>query len=283
MAKVKQKVYAKVNLTLELVGQEKGYHLLDSFVASIDLFDAIALTKRKDNVCTVRMRGMGSECIPAEDNNALKAARLFCEKYTVNGVNIVIDKNIPMGAGLGGSSADVAGVLNGLAKLYKIEDDKGLDEIADALGSDTRYMRHGGFARMQGRGNQCYYLGKDKPLNLLLFCPEDSVSTKECFREADRLGGGGERGFTTRAINAYARRDLEELGKSLHNDLLQAAKNLCPAIAKAYEDACAFAPLGVTMTGSGSCVIALFEHEEFCRYAKSRYKGNATCIVAKTV
>jgi 4-diphosphocytidyl-2-C-methyl-D-erythritol kinase len=283
MARIKQKAYAKINLTLEIVGQADGYHLLDSFVASIDLFDVVTMTGRKDNRCTIRMRGLDSEDIPEEKNNAWKAAKAVCEKYGVKGVDILIDKNIPMGAGLGGSSADVAGVLNGMAKLYKIDDEQGLDEIADQIGSDCRFMRHGGYARMQGRGNKCYYLGGDKPLHLLLLCPGESVSTKQCFEESDRRMAGENKGATSRAIDAYVQEDVTELGKWLHNDLFEPAKALCPAVGKAYEDAMSFAPLGVTMTGAGSCVIAMFEHEEFCRYAKSRYKGDALCIVTKTV
>ena len=283
MQVVKEKAYAKVNLTLEIVGQAEGYHMLDSFVASVDIFDVVTLKKRKDKNCTVRMRGMGSEVIPAEKNNALKAARMFVEKFGSAGVDVTIDKNIPMGAGLGGSSADIAGVLNGMAKLFEVEDEDGLDEIADALGSDSRYMRKGGFARMQGRGNKCYYLGADKPLYLLLLCPEASVSTKECFELCDRLDECSATGATSRAIDCYLAEDLEGLGKNLFNSMYPAAKRLCKEVEEGYETLKSFSPLGVTMTGSGSCVMALFESVEFCQYAKSRYKGDALCLIAKTV
>ena len=67
-----------------------------------------------------------------------------------------------MGAGLGGSSADAAGVLNAMAKLYGIDDKAALGELADALGSDTRYMLDGGFCRMRGRGEKLTFLPADK-------------------------------------------------------------------------------------------------------------------------
>ncbi|MBQ8428085.1 MAG: hypothetical protein IJX18_02395, partial [Clostridia bacterium] len=231
---VKQKAYAKVNLTLEIVGQAEGYHMLDSFVASIDIFDLVTLKKRKDQTSTVRMRGMGSEAIPPEKNNALRAANIFCKKYGCNGVDITIDKNIPMGAGLGGSSADIAGVLGGMAKLFDVTDEQGLNEIADALGSDSRYMLKGGFARMQGRGNKCYFLGEDKPLHLLLLCPKESVSTKRCFEIFDGRGESGQTGATSRTITCYAAQDFEGLGKNLHNAMYSAAKSLSAEIEKAY-------------------------------------------------
>ena len=151
---VKIKSYAKINLTLEILGVEGGYHLLDSLVASVDMFDLIVLKKRKDKLSRVVMKGMGSESIPPEKNVALKAAELFSETFSKGGAEITVYKNIPIGAGLGGSSADAAGVLNGMAKLYGVEDREKLKALADSLGSDTGYMLSGGFARMQGRGEK---------------------------------------------------------------------------------------------------------------------------------
>ena len=88
MKAVKIKSYAKVNLTLEITGVENGYHNLDSLVANIDLFDLLVLKKRKGNLSFVTMKGMGSESIPPEKNNALKAAEAFSKKFGVNGADI---------------------------------------------------------------------------------------------------------------------------------------------------------------------------------------------------
>ena len=136
---------------------------------------------------------------------------------------------------------------------------------------------------MQGRGNKCYFLGGDKPLHLLLLCPQESVSTKRCFEIFDEAKREERTGATTRAIESYVAGDIESLGKHLYNALYPAAKSLNSQIEKAYEAAESFAPYGVTMTGAGSCVIALFESAELCQYAKSRYRGDALCLVAKTL
>ena len=74
MKTVKIKSYAKINLTLLIDGIENGYHLLDSLVASIDLYDYLVIKKKKGDLSAVTMKGMGSESIPPEKNNALKAA-----------------------------------------------------------------------------------------------------------------------------------------------------------------------------------------------------------------
>ena len=122
MRSVKIKSYAKVNLTLEITGVENGYHTLNSLVASIDLYDLLVIKKRKGALSSITMKGMGSESIPPEKNNALKAAEAFSQTFGTDGADITVYKNIPIGAGLGGSSADVVGVINGMAKLYNVGD-----------------------------------------------------------------------------------------------------------------------------------------------------------------
>ncbi len=284
MNTVKIKAYAKINLTLEIVGSENGFHMLDSLVASVDLFDLIVLKKRKDKLSSIIMHGLGSETIPPEKNNALKAAERFSEKFGVNGADITVYKNIPMGAGLGGSSADASGVLNGMAKLYGITDEKGIDELADGLGSDTKYMRTGGFARMRGRGEQVQSLAINETLYFLALLPPISVDTGACYREYDKEPRAtGEENATEKLIEALAQKRTEQVGRYLTNDLFPPAARLNEGVKQAYEEAQAFSPLGAVMTGSGSCVLALFETKELCEWAKSRYRGKCKAFVLKTV
>ena len=251
MRTVKIKSYAKVNLTLEIKGVENGYHVLDSLVANIDLFDLLVIKKRKGALSAITMKGMGSESIPPEKNNALKAAEAFSAAFGTDGADITVYKNIPIGGGLGGSSADVVGVLNGMAALYGIEDRTKLKELADSLGSDTGYMLDGGFARMQGRGEQVTKLNLTNQLHFLLICPDSSVSAGACYNAFDSQPRTLEyRGCQTQTcIDLLGKNDLEEGGRS----------------------------------GSGSCVFAMFETKELCEWAKSRYRGKFHTYVVKTV
>ena len=285
MATVKIKAHAKINLTLEIQGVEGGYHMLDSLVASVDLHDVVVLKKRKDKLSSIVMKGLGSEEIPPEKNNALKTAELFSREFDVNGVDITVYKNIPMGAGLGGSSADVVGVLRGMAKLYKIEDEAGVERLAERLGSDTKYMLRGGFARMQGRGEKLSFLDIDETLHCLLICPKEGVSAKACYQKYDELPRTLQwrESYTQGCIEALLKKDKNEAGRYLTNDLYVPALHICPEVETAYAQAESFSPLGTTMTGSGSCVVALFETKELCEWAKSRYRGKFKTIVAKTV
>lgn len=275
------KAYAKLNLTLDISGVFGGFHMLDSLVCSVDLYDLIMLKKRRDNGVRVEMHGFGTELMPIESNNAYKAAEAFIKRFGTRGADITIYKNIPLAAGMGGSSADAAGVLRGLAKLYGTGSESQLKELADSLGSDTRYMLTGGFARLKGRGEKVEFLDVRQKLNFLALIPESGVSTAECYSLYDK---SPEPAVTTEeAVEALNTGNLTALGKMLSNALYKPATALNDSVAKAYGELKEFDPLGVTMTGSGSAVIALFENAEFCAYAKSRYRGKFKVIQLKTV
>ena len=287
MNSVKIKSYAKINLTLEITGIKDGYHMLDSLVASVDLFDSIHIKKRRDTQTKIVMHGMGSEGIPPERNNAKKAADAFCQTFGTCGADITVYKNIPIGAGLGGSSADVVGVLNGMAALYGIEDRNALKALADSLGSDTGYMLTGGFARMQGRGEQVTFLQSDCKLYVLLICPSSSVSTVECYRKFDALNAylppSNAEKPTEKCIESLLNKDINGIGRYVMNDLYAPSITLNCDVQTAYEEGKSFSPLGVVMTGSGSGVAVLFDSREMCQWAKSRYKGDFDVYETVTV
>lgn len=285
MNSVKVRAYAKLNLTLEITGVEGGFHLLDSLVASVDLFDEIRVKKRKGVSSSIVMHGMGSEGISPEQNNALKAAEAFSKRFGVDGVEITVFKNIPIGAGLGGSSADIAGVLKGMQMLYSVTDDEAVKELGNELGSDVAYMLGGGFARMQGRGEKVQpIVGVKDKLWLLLLCPNFGVSAGAAYKKYDELGMANYAiGNTSRAINALLASDKERLGAALTNHLYPAAASLESRVEQTLKVAESFSPLGACMTGSGSCVFALFETRELCEWAKSRYRGKARAYVVSTV
>lgn len=156
MYSCKEKAYAKVNLTLDISGVKDGYHQLDSLVIALNLYDLITVKKRKDGKIRVFSRGEGSEYISEEKNNAYKAAVAFQSEFSCGGAEINVFKNIPVGAGLGGSSADAAGVLRAMKKLFGVvpspENERKILAIADKTGSDVRAMYSGGACRMRGRG-----------------------------------------------------------------------------------------------------------------------------------
>lgn len=289
----KVKAGAKINLTLDITGVSGGYHLLDSLVVSLDLSDLIAAKRRKDGAIKVYSRGEGTELLPETENNAYKAAKLFAEEFQTGGAELKIYKNIPVGAGLGGSSADAAGALHAMRQLYlkeiTPETEERILKIADRTGSDTRAMYLGGAVRMRGRGEiaerifrQSGQPREKKKLYFLLICPRTGVSTPKCFQGYDR-GGIVYPPATKSAVEKYENGDVAGLGNLIKNDLRAAACELNADVKQAIEEAEWFSPLGAGMTGSGSAAYALFDTREMLDWAFSRYKGNFRAIRAESV
>ena len=274
--------YAKLNLTLDVTGRDNGFHMLDSLVVTVDLFDRVVLKKRRDALSSVTMHGMGSESIPPEANNALKAAEAFSEVFGTNGVDIVVHKNIPVGAGLGGSSADAAAVLLGMKRLYGVSDMGGVNLLADTLGSDTKYLLSGGLARMTGRGDRLEFFDAEPALHFLAILPDGGVSSKECYAEFDRLGQTFPP-VTEKALASLLAGDLPQAARYFSNHLYESAKKCNICAEKAYLEARSFSPLGAAMTGSGSAAFALFETRELAEWAKSRYRGKGHAVVLRSV
>lgn len=280
MQKVRLNAYAKLNLTLDITGTEGGYHMLDSLVVTVDVFDRVVIAKRKDGLVRVKMHGMGSENIPPEQNNAQLAAEKFIAKFGAQGVDIDVYKNIPIGAGMGGSSADAAAVIAGMGRLFSVKDDEACKALADECGSDTGYLLTGGFARIRGRGERVERLPMPD-LHVLILVPEKGVSTPACYAAYDRLNCP--RGKRTEDVKSLLQGGNISLAARLFgNDLYPAAKSLSEDVAQAYRELAALSPLGVSMTGSGSAVFAAFETRELCEWAKSRYCGKYRMIVAKS-
>jgi 4-diphosphocytidyl-2C-methyl-D-erythritol kinase len=274
--------YGKINLSLDILGEEGGYHSIDSVVVTIDICDVIKISKRKkDKLVTITMHGMGSESIPFDENNAVKAAQAFIAQFDTCGVDITIFKNIPIGAGLGGSSADIAGVLNCMGKLFEIDDSLKIKDIADSLGSDCGYMLTGGYARIYGRGQLVQPIESALPLSLVLLIPNAPVSTAQCYKTYDKINVKP-KPATQNVLLALAQNDVAALGKALGNSLLAPAICLNESIGNAKKQLQEFSPCGVSMTGSGSAVFAVCESEEFARYIVSRYRGECKIIQAKT-
>ena len=148
------KANAKINLTLDIVGVRKdGYHILDMIMQSVSLADTVKISL--NNIPQINVE---SSCniISGENNIAYKAASYFLKEANINsGVDIYIEKNIPMSAGLGGGSADAAAVLLALNSLFNGPlDKKTLEKIALKLGADVPYFLYGGTVRVGGIGEE---------------------------------------------------------------------------------------------------------------------------------
>ena len=268
--KTQIKAYAKINLSLAITGEANGFHNLDSVVTTIDLFDTITVSKRKDDKINLIMRGIGEDVLSSVNNNAYKAAMLFKETFKTKGMDIKIIKNIPLAGGLGGSSADVAGVLNALKKLFNIEDD--VKPLADKLGSDSGYLLTGGFARISGRGEIVSPIESNAEFWVLLAYSETGVNTADCFKKYDQMQSC-ESGFDNdKLVSAIKSGDVVEISKYVKNDLSYPAIALCDELAKNINALKSLSPLCASVSGSGATCFALFETKELTLWAADKMK-----------
>ena len=228
--KIRNKAYAKINLSLNVYNSENGYHNLDSVVCTIDLYDEITVSKRKDDKINLIMRGIGEDVLSGTDNNAYKAAKLFKETFNTKGMDIKIVKYIPLAGGLGGSSADIAGVLNALKELYCVEED--VKPLADRLGSDSGYLLTGGFARIRGRGEIVEPIPSSVELWVVLSYSQAGVNTADCFRKYDEMPTDIKPSDNDLLVDALKNGEFEEAIKQFGNDLALPAISLCEQMSK---------------------------------------------------
>ena len=276
----KVRSFAKVNLSLNITGAADGYHLLDTVVAGIDVYDTVCAKARRDGLVNVYMHGRGSEGIPPAQNNAVKAGEAFVSAFGTRGADIEIYKEIPIGAGLGGSSADAAGVLNAMAALYAVPREE-LIPLAEKLDSDTPFLLVGGYARLGGRGERVQPLAAPRPLSMLLVWPASPVSTAACYREYDNEPDPP-REDSARLCAALRQGDFAGVAANVYNALQRPACTLNPEVTAALAAVRALSPAACAVTGSGSAVFALFESEELCAWAKSRLRGPFSSRVVRT-
>lgn len=140
---------AKLNLNLAIVGNCGPFHQLQSNVTTVDICDHIAIQPRDDRLVNVTGMDIATEC-----NIAYRAGVMMVEQCGTMGVDIAITKGIPLSSGMGGSSADGAGVLVGMCCMFGIAtDDSRVLDIASAIGSDVSYLMQGGCAIISGKGD----------------------------------------------------------------------------------------------------------------------------------
>ena len=260
MDKIAIKAAAKINLLLDICGcLENGYHKMDMIMQSIDLYDTVELKLGEPGI---RMTCDDENLLCDESNICVRCAKAFYEYTKIQPqIDIYLQKNVPMMAGLGGGSADGAAVLCGLNKLHKTNISCiTLCEIGFKIGADIPFCIMGGTQRVRGAGE---VLSEVFPLNndifVLVAKPKFSVSTKLAFQSFDQEKNPP-RADVNSMILALERGFLSEIAANLSNVFepfckpqeLNKIKNIM--LKNGAE--------GALMSGSGSAVFALFENEK---------------------
>ncbi len=272
---MKAKAYAKINLTLDIIGKRAdGYHLIDSVMQSVSLADEITVEKADE--ITVEC---GKSEICGEHNIAYKAAQSFFYHTSLSGgAKIAIEKQIPLAAGLGGGSADAAAVICALDKIYdtKLSMAK-LQQIALTVGADVPFCISGGTARVGGIGEEIKPVNACPDCTLVLIKHGKKLSTADMYKKIDSAPAVCRN--TPNAVDALACGSLQSLSKNIGNAFSAVCfdENL-------INDMNATAPFAVSLSGSGPTVFALYEDSAAAKAAAEKLEHlGYNPIIAKPV
>ena len=181
--RISLKAPAKINLFLEILGKRNdGYHEIETVMQEIDLVDNLQFEEIQEGV----RLNCNDKNIPSDENNLVcKAANLILNECGIRkGVLISLEKNIPVGAGLGGGSSDAAATLKALNLLWKIGlNDAELMEFAAKLGSDIPFFIKGKTALCSGRGEKITPIEVKSEMNYLVIFPHIKIGERRVGKE----------------------------------------------------------------------------------------------------
>ena len=261
---------AKLNLDLRIVGRRAdGYHLLESIFTLIELYDHIWFSVNQTGCIKLHTPTDG---ITEEQDLCVRAARLLSgHTGTEYGVDIWLEKQIPVGGGLGGGSADAAVVLMVLNRLWQLNLSKTeLLQLGVRLGADVPFFIFGQSAFARGIGEQLSPISLPKQWYVIIK-PPVHVSTPKIFAHKD----------LTRDSKPRIMPDFQA-GQHWRNDMQSVVLAEYPAVKAAFDVLAEYgSPM---MSGSGACVFLSFDSESAAQavYNKVSCAHQAYCVASLT-
>jgi 4-diphosphocytidyl-2-C-methyl-D-erythritol kinase len=254
------KAPAKINLSLDVLHKRPdGFHEVEMIMTTIDLADRVELTLLEQDKIHILSH---NRYVPDDQRNlAFQAAQLLKDRYQVKkGVQITIEKTIPVAAGLAGGSSDAAATLRGLNKLWELG--LTLDELANLgseIGSDVSFCVYGGTALARGRGEMITDLPAPPTCWVILAKPFIGVSTAEVYRRLDL--NGMEHPNINEMVKAIENNDYQSVCDTVGNVLEDVTLKLHPEVAQIKEQMKRFGADAVLMSGSGPTVFGIVQHD----------------------
>ena len=270
---------AKVNLLLKVLSKRAdGYHNIYSLVDLVSLYDVLHFEEAPPGTIVVKDdKGLLPE---GEKNTVYRAIMLLKERHAVQrGVRVFIEKNIPIGGGLGGPSSNAATTLMALNEIWGL----GLEEaelmaMGSAIGADVPLFLYGKSCVMEGIGERITPV-KLPPLWYLIVYPHMVLSTAEVYRRLRIVLTKGENDIKLTG-NLVAACDVSRI---LENDLEDVGVLMCPTIKALKEKLMEAGSIGALMSGSGSSVFGVFEDEERAQKAFLLLEGMGSLFIAHSI
>lgn len=317
---LEKKAYAKVNLSLDILGlRENGYHLVRMVMQSLDIFDTLIFEKlekpeivvllndaKGDDGRSVESKGNVTEGekpedasattdnlgkVPLDENNLIyKVAKLLFDKYIWSkdkeaGVRITLTKNIPIAAGMAGGSSDAAATFRGINELFELNlMDEDLMEMGVTLGADIPYCIMGGTALSEGIGEVLTKLPDMPKCYYLVAKPPISVSTGEAYGGYDRLTESIKHPDVDGQVDAIYAGNLKGVTDKFLNVLEFVTARNHKEIGELEKIMLEGGALNSMMSGSGPTVFGIFDDEAKAEAVKEEItaKGLADQVFVTT-
>lgn len=270
---IELKSRAKINLSLDVIGKRQdGYHNIRTIMQTVKLYDRIIISYAKTGIeviCNLDNLSLGN--VPqGRENIAYRAAELFKDRYGIDcGVKIIIEKNIPVAAGLAGGSSNAAAVLKGMNLLFRCgADENELIMLGRNIGADVPYCIRGGIMLAEGIGDILTELKKLPLTYVLLVVPNIEVSTVRVYKSLN-ISKIKKRPNIELLLEAIEKQCVELLAENMGNVLETVTADKYEDINVIKEKLKDLGALGSIMSGSGPSVFGLFSDKQIAKRAKN--------------
>ena len=268
---MKVKAFAKINLCLDVLRRkENGYHEVEMVMTNVDIFDVLEIKELEEKKILLKSYNMD---LAMDETNLIYKAIALLQRETGKtfGVEILLEKNIPMEAGMAGGSADAAATLKAVNELFALGvSDERLLELGASLGADIPFCIMGGTVLASGIGEKLRRLSPLPKMKLLIVKPKAGLSTKKVYESLD-IDGLNKAGFIHKDVGEMVsviesdeadKTKIEKIAGRLDNILEVPSIRLLPLIAdikqKMLDNNC----LGALMSGSGTAIFGIYENDE---------------------
>lgn len=272
MNSITVKAHAKINLGLDVLRKRPdGYHEVYMIMQSLHLHDSIIINTTEKEGITLKTN---LSYLPVnQDNLIYKAAALFLQAHGIHeGLQIELEKNIPIAAGLAGGSSDAAATLIGMNRLYQTGMSlEQLQALGVKLGADIPYCLLLGTALSEGIGEILTPLPPMPACSILLVKPDISVSTKYVYEHL-RLNESSIHPDINTMTTALANKDIYGLAKSMDNILQSVTAKDYPIISDIKDKMKELGALTSLMSGSGPTVFGIYQNRIMAKKAFSYFK-----------
>lgn len=274
MKSIKLRARAKINLSIDILGLlDDGYHDVEMVMQSVDLSDYLHIRRKENGFKLV----ISNSDLPSDNKNIVyKTWEHMKNKYNINeGVEVFLEKNIPIAAGMAGGSADSAAMLVGLNEMFELG--LSVDELVEeskALGSDIAFCITGGTCLATGTGTDIVRLNPlSNDIDILICKPNEFISTKKVYKKFDKifLSENGKykenildekemiRPNNKKIIEALDNSDKDLLINNMSNVLEPVTKTWCSKIRSIEETMLEEGAFFSMMSGSGPATFGMFD------------------------